>query len=394
MKTLDLPKAEASLTPRYVSQLGIKSYDIDNLYPQNAIAIIQNSKTGYGCLKRYQDYLEGNGIRNQALASLAINRKGETLNDLHSLLAYDLAAFNGYAIHVNYNVFGLITELQHIPFENVRLCEPDDDGNILKVAIHPDWTGRLTRNGRPVRVKAENVDYINVFDPKQALEQMQIAGGPQYYKGQVYYFSRSGYMEYPLASFDSILTDLSTDEGLSNLMLRNARMNFIPAGAWVHYKGQGQPGAEDEGYYSTPETEGYYSDELKQLQGDNNALKIMDFTIESAEDKPEFIKIQGENIDKEFTATASELKDCIYSAFQQEGFLSLRNGKVGFSGTLVQDITEDYANKCVKLQNKLTESYWRLLSLWSEDLPAVADQMGLAILPKVYTPSSATVNAK
>lgn len=383
MKTRDLPKAEPSLTPRYLSQLDISAYDADNLYPQNALAIILNSKTGYGCLQRYMDFLEGQGISSAALGAMPINWKGESLNDLHALLAQDLATFNGFAVHVNYDAFGRITELQHVPFENARLCEPDADGNVLKIALHPDWTGRLTRNGKPVRVNRANVDYIDVFDPDRVDSQMRRAGGPQFYRGQILYYSRAGYLVYPHAPFDCVLTDLSTDEGLSNLMLRNARMNFIPAGAWVHYKGQGAPGAEDDDYGNT---EGYYSDELRQLQGDRNAMKIMEFTIESQDDKPEFVKIQGENIDKEFTATATEIKDSIYSAFQQEGFLSLRNGKVGFSGTLVKDITEDYASKCARLQGKLTEVYVRLLNLWNDELPATPDKASLTILPKTYNP--------
>lgn len=382
MKTHDLPRAEQSLTPRYYSNLGIKSYDADNLYPQNARAIIRNSKTGSGCLERLCTYMEGNGIASEALGNFIVNRKGETLNDLHALVSADLATFNGFAIHVNYNVDGRIVEIQHIPFENVRLTEPDEEGNIQRVALHPDWSEQETRGGKAIRVRRENIDYLQVFAPERAAIQMRKAGGPQYYGGQVLYYSTAGYLRYPIAPYDSILTDLSTDEGLSNLMLRNARMNFIPAGAWVHYRGQGQPGEDGGDIY----TEGYYSDELRELQGDKNAMKVMDFTIESKEDMPEFVRIQGENIDKEFTATAAEVKDCIYSAFGQEGFLSLRNGKVGFSGTLISDVTTEYANQQKKTQAKLTQTYRTLLKLWGGDaLPDIPTADSLKVLPLTYT---------
>ena len=382
MKTRDLPRAEQSLTPRYYSNLGIKSYDADNLYPQNVRTIVRNSKTGGGCLERLCTYMEGNGIASEALGSFVVNHRHETLNDLHALISADLATFNGFAIHVNYNVEGRIVELQHIPFENVRLTEPDEDGNIQQIALHPDWSEHETRGGRVIRVRRENIDYIQVFAPERAAIQMQEAGGPLYYGGQVLYYSAAGYLQYPLAPYDKILTDLSTDEGLSNLMLRNARMNFIPAGAWVHYKGQGRPGDE----YNEQESEGYYSDELRELQGDKNAMKVMDFTIESKDDMPEFVKIQGENIDKEFTATATEVKDCIYSAFGQEGFLSLRNGKVGFSGTLVADVTTEYANQQKKAQAKLTQTYLQLFRLWGgEPLPDIPTAESLRVLPLTYT---------
>ena len=91
MKLTNLPKPEPALDLRYLRNLGIKSYDADNLYPQNVRNIVLNSKTGTSCLDRYADYLEGRGIASPALASLSINLDGETLADLHGLVAADFA---------------------------------------------------------------------------------------------------------------------------------------------------------------------------------------------------------------------------------------------------------------------------------------------------------------
>lgn len=380
MKIKNLPKAAPAIETGFLRNLGLQSYDADNLYPQNVRNIVLNSKTGASCLERYKDYIEGRGIASAVLASLAVNLDGETLADLHRLVSDDLATLNGFAIHANYNVDGRITSLHHIPFENVRLKEADEDGIVRHVALHPDWSGRLTRNGKPVKVDKNTVDIIDVFNPDPAIVQAQMAeaGGPQFYKGQVFYYSAEGHLRYPFAKYHAVLADMSTDEGLSNIMNRNVRCNFLPSGAFVRLKGQTT--AYDDGGFEEPDT---YSDDLAAIQGDTNALKIMDITVETKEEMPQFVNMQGNNYDKEFTATAAEIKDCIYSEFGQEGWLSLRNGKVGFSGTLISDMERDYARRQVKTQAALTQTYIRLLSNWAEVLPATADLESLRIVPLV-----------
>lgn len=381
MKVTRLPKAEAPVEPRYIRTLGLQSYDADNLYPQNVRNIVRSSKTGYGCLERYSDYIEGRGIVSEALALTRVNLNGETLAEIHSLESGDLAELNGFAIHVNYNIDGRIVDMHHIPFENVRLCEPDEEGIVRQVALHPDWSGKLTRGGKQVQVKKDNVDYIDVFnpDPVVVLSQMLEAGGPQYYKGQVLYYSREGHMQYPFAKFHAVLTDLSTDEGLSNVQLRNVRNNFLPAGAFVRLRGAGTPLEGDESAQVDPE----YPEDLLSLQGDNEAVNILDITVESKEDIPEFLNFRGNNYDKEFSQTSAETKDCIYSAFGQEGWLAIRNGKVGFSGTLVADVERDYAKRCVKTQSALSRAYMQILQSWAFDLPEEPTIDALTIRPLV-----------
>ena len=394
MKLTNLPKPEPALELNYLRNLGIKSYDADNLYPQNVRNIVLNSKTGHGCLERYTDYMEGRGIASAPLAGFIVNLDGETLADLHGLVSADLATYDGFAIHVNYDIDGGIVSLHHIPFENVRIAEPDEEGNVRKVALHPDWSGKLTRGGKQVKINKDTVDFLDIFNPDPAvvLSQIQEAGGPQFFKGQVYYYSREGYLRYPFARFHAVLPDMSTDEGLSNIMNRNVRNNFLPAGAFVRFKSQGAPQAGDDADYESVD-DAEYADDLAALQGDMEALKMLDITIESKEEMPEFINMQGNNYDKDFTQTSTEVKDCIYSAFGQEGWLSLRNGKVGFSGTLVADVERDYAKRLIKTQKAMTRCYKALLAAWTtgEALPALPDDVNLAILPLVGINATTTV---
>ena len=388
MKINKLPKASRPIEVGYLSQLGIQSYDRDNLYPNNVLKIVAGSKTGSGCLERYCDFMQGDGIASEALGQFIVNCQGESLTDIHALCSDDLATFDGFALHVNYNEQGRVVDLHHIPFESVRLCEPDSEGVIKQVALHPDWSGNASRNGRKVRVSQDTVDYVDVFnpDPEIILQQIENAGGITDYKGQVLYVSCAGYLRYPLAPFDAVLTDMSTDEGISNLMLRNARNNFLPSGFFVHFKGQGTTfgdGYGDDIAETEVESDGY-SEDLAHLQGDTNSLAIMDITVESKDEVPQFVPFDSKNLDKDFTNTDAGVKEAIYSKFGQEAFLAVRLGKTGFGASIMQEANDDYARKCVKKQRMLTKAYRAVLSLWADTLPDVPTMDALDVQPLTY----------
>ena len=369
-------KSRRKIDNLYLSTLGIKSYDADNLYPQNVRKIVLNSKTGSGCMSRYISFLEGNGITNPVLSAMKVNRNGQTLDAIHSLCAADLGFHGGFALQVNYNLLCQIVEINHVPFENVRLAEPDSEGNVSEVYIHPDWSGRMTRNGKVVQVNKDNCDIVKVFNPKPEVVAAQIiaAGGVEHYKGQVYYYSRDGYMTYPLSKCDAVLRDMSTDEGLTNVSHRNVRNNFLPAGMLSHFR-QNTPIKPDDHIEGEPKEEMVdYFDMVKGLMTDENCCKVAEVTIEDENEVPKFTEFQAHNYDKDFTVTADSVMEAIYAAFDQDVFLCIRKGKLGFSGDVIND-AENYYARCVrKEQRSLTTAYMDILSHWGNiDSPLLVE---------------------
>ena len=307
---------------RFLQQLGIQAYGEDNLYPQTLKNIISASPTGSECADRFADFIEGNGFREVLFSEYVVNRKGDTADDIHALVCRDIADYGGLSLHVNYNVFGEIVELQHIPFENCRLMEEDDNGYVSKIAIHPDWSGQKTRKGEKIKVSKENIDYIDVFNPIKSvvLAQIEAAGGIEYYKGQVLWVSMAGKQTYPTGKGDRVATEMSTDEGLSNVKYRNVRNNFLPAGMVITRKGS-SISYDEEGNEIKDETQSEdsgFSDTILTLQGDVNANKILEVEIESEEEEPKFVPITTQNYDKEFTVTDASVVERIYSAYGQE----------------------------------------------------------------------------
>lgn len=341
---------------RYLQTLGIQTYGEDNLYPQTFRNILAASSTGAECLDRFADFIEGNGFRDVPFSESVVNRKGDTADDIHALVCRDVAYYNGLALHVNYNIYGDIVELHHVPFENCRLAESDDNGYVGKIAIHPDWSGQKTRGGKVIKVAKENIDYIDVFNPDKRVvaAQIEAAGGIEYYKGQVLWVSLSGKDIYPTGKGDRVVTEMSTEEGLANVKYRNVRNNFLPAAMIFTKKGTNITFDQDGNEIDSRDDDDSFSDSLLQLQGDTNCGKLMEVTLETDEDKPEVVTLNSQNYDKEFTVTDISVTERIYSAFGQEPWYCIRIGKVGFSGDILEDAFE-YYNSIVSKQQRLIE---------------------------------------
>lgn len=369
MRVRDLKKKSSRrLDANYSYALDIQTYGNDNLYPQTLRDIISASSTGSECSDRFADFIEGNGFNNELFSGYVVNRKGQTADDIHALVCKDVSLYNGMALHVNYNVYGEIVELHHIPFENCRLLEEDDNGYVAKIAVHPDWTGKKTRKGKAIRVTKENIDYIDVFNPVKevVLAQIESAGGIEFYKGQVLWVSMAGDNTYPVGKGDRVVTEMSTDEGLSNVKFRNVRNNFLPLGMVITKKGTHTTFDENGKEVEDASGNDSFSDMLVQLQGDTNSNKLLDVTLETDEEKPEFVPFTTQNYDKEFTVTDASVVERIYSAYGQEPWYCIRIGKVGFSGDILEDAFEYYNSIVSKQQRLIERTFERLFRYWYE----------------------------
>lgn len=365
MRVKDLKKKSSNrVDVSYLRQFGIQGFGDDNLYHQTLRNIIAASSTGSECAERYANFIEGNGFKDIRFSEYVVNRKGDTVDDIHALVCPDVGDFDGMSLHVNYNIFGEICELNYVPFENCRLLEEDSNGYVAKIAVHPDWSGKKTRAGKPLQVKKENIDFIDVFNPRKevVLAQIEAAGGIEYYKGQILWLSGGGKNVYPRSRADRVVTEMSTDEGLANVKFRNVRCNFLSAGIVITKKGQSIAGEDSSGLN---DNDGF-SDMLGKLQGDTNSLKMLEVEISSDEEKPEFVNLSSKNYDKEFSVTDASVVERIYSAYGQEPWYCIRIGKVGFSGDILEDAFEYYNSIVSKQQRMIERAFQKIFDGWYE----------------------------
>lgn len=372
----------------YLSNLNIQAYGADNLYPQRMLDLILNSPTGGTCCERYQTFIEGNGLNNQSFSEYIVNRAGETVDDIYRLIARDMAQFHGFALHVNYNMKCEIVELHYVPFQNCRLQEEDEFGQVEYIHIHPDWTGAKTRNGKKITVDKNNVKKIHPFNPNKGVVMAQIiqAGGIADYRGQLLWFSMDGRWEYPKPIYDKVVTNLSTDEGLDNVKYRNARNNFLMAGMLIHKKGA-TVGFDDEGEAVSGMDSTDFTKNLDVFQGDVNSCSIIDVELQSDEDKPEFTTFEPTNYDSKFDSTERSVTERIYSAFGQEPWYCIRTGKLGFSGTVLSEAYEYYNSYVAKERRAISRTLKRIFDNWHEKANTSGDY---EVQPLVYVSNTST----
>ena len=367
MNIQKIKKAPQRIDVSYLSTLGIKAYGANNLYPQQAKAILDCSSTGAECCDRYARFIEGEGLVNAIIYDLEVNHYGETTDDILTAVAQDLANYGGFALHVNYDLNCKICEVQHVPFESCRLQEDDDSGYIAHIVTHPDWQGRTTRNGKILRVSRDTIASFDRFNPDPDIVRAQInaCGGIDHYKGQILWVSTAGRDRYPLPKYDRVLTDLSTDEGLSNVKFRNVRCNFLPS-AFVITK-RGQALNEDDAAKKAIEARGFAED-LAMFQGDETSNVLISLSIDNDEEKPEIVEFPTKNFDKDFQVTDNSVVERIYSAFEQEPFLCIRSGKLGFSGTTIHDCYNYYSSLVSKEQRLIERAFSKIFDNWFEPL--------------------------
>ena len=341
--------------------LGVQSYGEYNDYPQQLIEIVNASGTGKSCVNTYAKFISGKGFEDKDFYKKIVNRFGHTNDYICDQISKDFAAFGGFAIHANYNANYKICEIQHIPFEQTRFKALDPDSGFFdKIALHNDW-GKRFLNLR--KWKKDDIQFIDFFnsDPEEIKLQIDAAGGWANYKGQILYYSNEGERVYPLPVFDAVLTDMNTEEGISNVSNRNARNNFLSAGMLINYSNTNKSAAEEK-----TEDEGQLESTIKGFQGDEKAGKIMYVELEDGDTKPEFVSFKGTNYDKEFNVTLASSQANIGKAFNQPPILRAENVGANFGADLMKN-AYDYYNSVTENERLIIErAFTTIFKNWFE----------------------------
>lgn len=194
-----------------------------NQYPQYLSRLVYESPTHGAAINRKSFMIKGQGIKTSDLTRTLqnllkkVNNDFETINDIHAKISNDYAIFNGFAVEVQWSVSGTITEIYHIPFENVRIGSISN-GIVQDYVISNDWTGRLN----PDFVTTYSIKPYNkkVFDNIQRDELgIPVVTDEMVSNGkQLIYFKRynsaaaSGMIFYPVPDYISALDVIETEK--------------------------------------------------------------------------------------------------------------------------------------------------------------------------------------
>ena len=327
----------------YDATMGIKSWGSDNLYPQRLLDLIENSPNASVCARRMADFIAGDGIDN----TIMVNSQ-QTLDDLVYDCADSISKFGGFALHIRYNGLAEIVSIRAMPIEGIRIGEIDDNGYISKYVWCDDWEGERTKAGKAINPLTDNIEYFP-FSPNKNDVLLRMYGNntptaelARQYKGEILYVSNRYY--YPKGCGTTVLTNMSTDEGISNISYRNTRCNFLPASLVCYQKN-----ADDAANRA-------FLNGLQSMQGDENTSTVMAVGLDDiTSSKPEVTPFPTTNYDKEFSVTAEATAKAIYCSWKAENFYLLREGKIGFGGEVLSSAYNTY-NLAVKSEKRMIES--------------------------------------
>ena len=270
-------------------QYNIIHYGLDNLYPQNMEEILKRSPITKGAVHILTDFLDGEGFESNG--DKVINEFGQTWNDILHYSAMDYATFGGFGMHFNFNGAGNIIEVQHVPFEYIRLSLPDNTGRVFSVKVSNNW--EEDSNKFPDKKTPEPVTFP-LYNPLTAAQETIMGGN-----GQILYYTPEMWT-YPLCTFDAVREASLTDAEIQTFMLMNIKNGFLGTTIFKYHGG-----FEDE------EEKNKVIYKLNQFKGSYNANNIIlaetpeDFTGGLIENVP------ANNQDRLFEQTSKQVRDLI-----------------------------------------------------------------------------------
>lgn len=318
---------------------GIFNYDVDNDYPSRVLDIVAGSSMGRACLDIYRKFIFGKGFANEQLAAAVLNRWNDTGDKILAKVARDYGAFGGFALHVNWNAAFQITDIAHIPFEQIRRTTPDNKEHPNVFAVSKTWGVRFDR---------KKIKYIDPWDtnPDHIQQSVERAGGWNAWAGQIFYYSNEDEM-YPLPIYDAALEDMETDLQTKLFKFRNVTTNFMASHLIItdpmesaEIEGTQGRGAGDE--------KSTFIENMEDYQGADNAMKLLLIEKTHPDQTFDIKKIDQQTGDRLYEWTEGSTRDNIRQAFFLPAVLLMQTaGKLGTADEIIDGtkyynaITED-----------------------------------------------------
>lgn len=322
------PDVEQRVITQASHQYKITDYGLNNLYPQIMDELYKRSPLTKQAINVLSEFCIGEGWTGNG--DKVVNEFGQTFNDMLRLASEDLNIFNGFSLHLNFSATGRITEVNHIPFEYVRLGIKDINGRTDHVKVFNNWEQnagkfKVYEGVKPVQ--------FQLFNPKTAARSALTGGN-----GQVLYWTPQMF-SYPLATFDAIKDTTQFDYEAQLFELANIQNGFLGTTVFKY------PGGFD-----SDEERRRVLDKVKGLTGAHNANDPI--VAETPEDFNGTLieNVPANNNDTLFDATSTRAQNRILQNFGVPGPLLAVNPQ-GAVFTQEQ-IRDSYILMNLRTQNK------------------------------------------
>jgi hypothetical protein len=352
---------------------GIQAWDSDNLYPQRADQVRKNSRTTKIAVKRLAGFLAGQGFADPALASLIVNSRGETLNDILDQISQDAAQFeDSYALHFKYNLNYQIAEISVVSLLHTRFGLPDEDGIHFDIKVNNNWE----RNPQKNLHQYWNIYEYPVFNPDPEVVKQQIEYyGVDDYPGQVLFFTVKPGV-YPEATFDAVFDQAQTQAELGIFDLNAVQQGFT-ATTIFKYPGTFEDEADEREFTKglAPNKGSAGANSIIVVEDPNGVHRGQGTLVES---------LQLPNVDRIHENTEKTVKHAIRENFSMPAEIL---GMMPESGMFNKEQMNDafiYYNDVVQTsRDRISRQFKKIMQYWKQPM-----QSDCIIKPKVYGTTS------
>lgn len=223
---LQLLKELTEVETREDTSLGIMRWGTSNAFPQTLKNLIDKSPSSKPAVSRTAKFYKGGSFIGE---DTIINSSGQTLKDVVAICADELATFNAYALHGNFNIKGAVSSITNLRIAELRFNQFDELNTASKIGYHPDFGyNALVKKTIRNTVTRDKIKWINKFNPENVLDQIKnTRGGVSNYQGQVLYQSPEGSSSYPIPTLQAQINFVLADIENSILVRKETSTGFI-----------------------------------------------------------------------------------------------------------------------------------------------------------------------
>jgi len=264
---------------------GFVSYGEGNTFPQYIIELYNESPVHGSIVNSIAFMIAGQDfVSTSAEASTEIARL--QLDKIRHSTALDLKLHGGFYWEVIWSMDRTtIAQINHLPFENCRLCVSDDNDDISGIYYSRDWNDSRKKKNIPSYIPMFNPDYKDEF-PKQVLFVHSIVPGSEYY---------------PKPDYISAVNNIELTRQISEYQVNLILNGFFPS--LITSFNNGIPSLEEQRMIKN---------QLQQaIQGAENAGKVLTFFNEDRDRGVEFTPFPVSDMDKQFETLVGQAVESI-----------------------------------------------------------------------------------